>query len=218
MTIENLLQDVGKINEKEPVSRRSFLGQLSKGIGLMIVGSIPLIDTLLPEQSEARTRKHTQKHRHRDYSKIPVPNVDYKPIIVEPNLSRIRLADNDTMIGRIQRSYRWRNITRAVERRYSIPSDYLLGMMCIESEGDPTQPNNSGDGGVGLIHMQPLLASKYGLDLITNSRRLRDFRQGKKIDRAIDMTNGDLKDLIKVDERFHPIKNIDAAGRMLCDF
>ncbi len=66
--------------------------------------------------------------------------------------------------------------------------------------------------------MQPLLASKYGLDLITNSKRLRDFRQGRKIDRAIDFHNGDLKDLIKVDERFHPIKNIDAAGRMLCDF
>ena len=38
--------------------------------------------------------------------------------------------------------------------------NYLLGMICVESEGDPTQPNLSGDGGLGLIHMQPLLCNK----------------------------------------------------------
>ena len=34
---------------------------------------------------------------------------------------------------------------------------------------------------------------------------------------ALPISDGDLKDLIKIDERFHPIKNIDAAARMLCD-
>ena len=56
----------------------------------------------------------------------------------------------------------------------------LLGMICVESEGDPTQPNGSGDGGAGLIHMQPMLASAYGLRMITKSKKLRDFAQGRK--------------------------------------
>ena len=53
--------------------------------------------------------------------------------------------------------------------------------------------------------------------MITPSKRLRDFRQGRKIETVIDAVNADLKDLIDYDERFHPIKNIDAAARMLCD-
>ena len=152
-----------------------------------------------------------------NYSKIPVPQIGYKELVKEINFPQLSLADNDTKIGRIQRALRWENIVRAVEIRYGIPKNYLLGMICVESEGDPTQPNSSGDGGVGLIHMQPLLATKYGLDLITNSEKLRDFVQGRKIKRIIEITNGDLKDLIGYDDRFHPIKNIDAAARMLCD-
>mgnify|MGYP001615344618 CR=1 FL=1 len=153
-----------------------------------------------------------------NYSKIPVPKIGYQELIKEINFPQLTLADNDTKIGRIQRALRWENIVRAVEIRYNIPKNYLLGMICVESEGDPTQPNLSGDGGLGLIHMQPLLATKYGLNLISNSKKLRDFVQGRKIRRIIDMENGDLKNLVKYDDRFHPIKNLDAAARMLCDF
>ena len=41
---------------------------------------------------------------------------------------------------------------------------------------------------------------------------------GRKIERSIDLHNGDLRELVDVDERFHPVKNVDAAGRMLADF
>lgn len=157
------------------------------------------------------------KKQKTNYSKIPVPKIGYQELVKETNFPQLTLADNDTKIGRIQRALRWENIVRAVENRYGIPRNYLLAMICVESEGDPTQPNLSGDGGVGLIHMQPLLATKYGLDLITDSKKLRDFVQGKKIDKLIEKYGGDLKDLIKYDDRFHPIKNLDAATRMLCD-
>lgn len=122
-----------------------------------------------------------------------MPKIGYQELVKEINFPQLTLADNDTKIGRIQRALRWENIVRAVEIRYNIPKNYLLGMICVESEGDPTQPNLSGDGGLGLIHMQPLLATKYGLNLISNSKKLRDFVQGRKIRRIIDMENGDLK-------------------------
>lgn len=160
---------------------------------------------------------HAYAAKHREYSKIPVPKVGYSQIVKEQNFSKVKLANDNTDIGRMQRARRWRNVTRAVETAYDIPENYLLGMACVESEGNPVQPNSLGDGGVGLIHQQPLMASKYGLEMITDSKRLRDFYQGKKINKAIDTYNGDLKDLIKMDDRFHPIKNVDAAGRMLRD-
>lgn len=205
MKILGKLENIVDSFEDSDIGRRGFLSTaLNTGIYL-----------LFPLEIEAQRRRNT--HQHIDYSKIPVPSVGYSQIVKEQNFSGISLSDQDTEIGRIQRSLRWRNIAQAVSKRYGVPSSYLLGMICIESEGDPTQPNDLGDGGVGLIHMQPLLAFRYGLDLITDSRRLRDFYQGKRLRRAIEATDGDLKDLIKIDERFHPIKNIDAAARMLCD-
>ena len=189
----------------EKISRRSFLiGALSA----IFLGNEGLFN-----ESEA-SRKNG---RRIDYPKLKIPRLGYTPRFHEPDMRGIQLASNDTHIGRVQRAARWRNISRAVEKRYNVPRDYLLGMICVESEGDPTQPNLGNDGGVGLIHMQPVVAASYGLRLIDNSKKLVDYRQGRKIDRTIDLHNGDLKDLIKLDDRFHPVMNIDAAGRMLAD-
>jgi len=167
------------------------------------------------EAKKAQPVRKTAVYKH--YYEIPVPKLGYQGIVKEPNLSNIVVAEWESDIGKIQRALRWRNITQAVEQRYGIPKDYLLGMICVESGGDPARPNDLGDGGVGLIHMQPLLTDKYGLRQITNSRRLRDFYQGRKIREALQVTGRDLKELISYDDRFHPIKNIDAAGRMLAD-
>jgi len=134
-----------------------------------------------------------------------------------PSVRGVILNDRYTTQGRIERSLRWENITNAVEKKYRIPSGYLLGMIAQESMGDPTLPNLGGDGGLGLIHMQPLLASQYGLKMITYSRRLRDFHQGKKIEELLDKKNRDLVEIAKYDERLHPVKNVDAAARMLKD-
>ena len=200
--------------------RRQFL------ISTLFGATLPSL--IMPSEAYAQRRRAARlaqrrpapqpRHAHRDYSAIrDALKLGYSEIVPEPNLRGVRLEDMNENEGRVQRVLRWENICQAVGQRYGIPHTYLLGMICVESEGDPTQPNDLGDGGVGLIHMQPLLTSAYGLKMITDSKRLRDFTQGRKINGAIDATNADLKDLIKYDDRFHPIKNIDAAARMIAD-
>ncbi len=181
---------------------------------------------LLLANSSAAEAKHLKRAphahvvyhtSHNDYSKIPVPAVGYQEVVPEANLKLVQLASNDTDIGRIQRAYRWRNIADAVSERYGIPSNILLGMICVESEGDPTQPNAGDDGGLGLIHMQPSTASKYGLHLITPSKKLRDKQQGREVRATIHREHLNLKELVDYDDRLHPVKNLDAAGRMIAD-
>jgi len=178
-------------------SRREFIIGISAGI----------MAGLFPSHLEASV----------DYSKIPPPDLGYKPVVRERSFRGVKLPPLGSEVGSVQRTLRFKNITEAVGARYGIKPEILLGMICAESEGDPTQPNKLGDGGVGLVHMQPKLSTKYGLRLITNSRRLRDFEQGKELRWALEETNGDLKKLIEYDDRWHPIKNVDAAARMLCD-
>ena len=152
-----------------------------------------------------------------NYRKVPKPNCGYKEVVAEKDFPKIELADKYTDVGRAQRALRFKNITDAVEKRYKIPSGILLGMIMQESMGDPTLPNLSGDGGLGLIHMQPLMATRYGLNLITPSTALIDREQGREILKAKCNAKGGLKELVGCDDRFHPIINVDAAARMLCD-
>ena len=56
-------------------------------------------------------------------------------------------------------------------------------MIMQESMEIPPCPT-SGDGGLGLIHMQPLMATRYGLNLITPSTALIDREQGREILKA----------------------------------
>ncbi len=217
------------------MNRRDFLGITASGlVGLLAPKFVQAESGLyVPEEYEEDTDAYepndaniagdpmpvgtSRKHKHRDYSKVKVPSLGYKHLVSEMKMTGVNLSDIATRRGRIERAMRWRNVTDAVASRYGMSSRRLLGMICVESEGDPTQPNDLGDGGAGLIHMQPLLASAYGLKMITKSKKLRDFAQGKKLRRAIELFNGDLKDLVTVDDRFHPVKNVDAAARMLCD-
>lgn len=184
------------------INRHDFLKMASAG----------LVALLMPEIAEAAGGMSYNYARIHDF------DFGYKEIVKEPHFSSLELADIKTEIGKVQRTLRFSNITDAVCKRYGVPNRIPLGMICSESEGDPTKPNSSGDGGAGLIHMQPLTASNYGLRLITPSKKLVDHEQGKLIRAAIKRTNGDLKRLIKYDDRFHPIKNVDAAMRMLSDF
>ncbi len=230
-TIDNLIEfaddsvGIGEIPEV-PVSRRNFLNWLGGTMG--VVGA----SAILPSEVYAQRRKkgrsigkhapsvhhENPKHSHINYSKLQVPKISYDNNIAETNLKGVGVANRYSRLGRIQRTLRWSNIAEAVSARYGIPTNYLLGMISQESFGDPTVPNLSGDGGAGLIHMQPLLTSKYGLKMITDSKKLRDRLQGKEIQGVLTATGHDLKQLIDEDERFHPVKNIDAAARMVCDY
>ena len=201
----------------------SYSGLSRRTLFFGALGAAALYSLLGVEvEAEAKVKppqyKHSQnKHHHRNYAIIPVPSVSYQHLVPEAAALEINLLDSSTRQGRIERTLRWKPITDAAELRYGVPSSLLMSMICVESEGDPTQPNASGDGGVGLIHMQPLMASLYGLRLITPSTKLVDHQQGRKIDDLVEKTDGDLEELIKHDDRFHPIKNIDAAARMMCD-
>src|SRR3989344_1390367 len=199
----------------QPMDRRAFL---LGGLGVILAAGCGRETKKTEIEKKVEGEKEEEvKNKKIDYSKVPVPKIGYQPLVEEPDFSQIDLRGSWLPEGRIERAMRWRDITYAVEYRYGIPKDYLLGMICVESKGLSIKPNEEGDGGVGLIHMQPRMAKAYGLETITDSNKLIDREQGQAIKDAIELHNGDLRKLIEIDERFHPIKNIDAAARFLCD-
>lgn len=191
------------------------LPQLSKIKNLTLALLLAATTYDCGDDKTPRTHSNPSKRRT-NYAKLSPPNLPVKEC-ESPSLRGVRLHDPFSDRGRMERSLRWEDITDAVEHRYGIPEGYLLGMVAQESMGDPTMPNKIGDAGLGLIHMQPLLTNQYGLKMITNSRKLRDFNQGKRINSMLRATNYDLVDLTAYDDRWHPVKNVDAAARMLAD-
>lgn len=181
-----------------------------------------------PREQHTRRPEHRERHEKKREEKkpevytwckdVPRPNLGYKPRYKEVSFPGLQLAERHSDMGRAERVLRFENITKAVGARYGVPSEYLLAMAMQESYGDPTQPNESRDGGAGLIHMQPLLAHKYGLLLIDSSTALVDHEHGQKLLDAVYAKQYDLKELQKKDDRFHPIINVDAAARMLRDY
>ncbi len=117
--------------------------------------------------------------------------------------------------GMILRSLRFKNITRAVEKKYKLPKNLLLAMIMQESGGVDLLPNSGDDGGIGLIHMQPKLAKQFGLKTYKDCEKLVCKKHGKELRKLIVNNKYDRKKLIKYDDRFHPVLNIDAAARML---
>jgi len=94
----------------------------------------------------------------------------------------------------------------------------LMAMIMQESGGVDLLPNSSDDGGIGLIHMQPLMAQMFGLKTYKDCAKLVCTEHGKELRELIIGSNQSRKDLIEFDDRFHPVLNIDAAGRMLAYF
>ena len=119
------------------------------------------------------------------------------------------------LYGMVLRSLRFQNITNKVERKFNLPDNLILAMIMQESGGADLLPNSSDDGGVGLCHMQPLLASDFGLKTYANCKKLVCRKHGKELRGLIEEYRYDRKKLIDYDDRFHPVLNIDAAGRML---
>ena len=117
--------------------------------------------------------------------------------------------------GMILRCLRFKNITEKVEHKYGLPENMLLAMIMQESGGADLLPNSSDDGGLGLCHMQPSTATEFGLKTYQNNNKLVDKEHGKALRKLIIGYKYDKKQLIKFDDRFHSILNIDAAGRMM---
>ena len=145
----------------------------------------------------------------------------FKQIHPDPVISNLDMPGSfgkygvDNMCGKLIRALRFKNITDAVEDRYHLPRGILLAMIIEESTGMDLFPNAKDDGGIGLIHMQPCSAKDFGLKTYKDCNALVCKKHGKDLRKILEDAKYDRKKVINYDDRLHPIKNIDAAGRML---
>jgi len=121
----------------------------------------------------------------------------------------------ETLYGKILRSLRFKNITDKVEKKYNLPENLILAMIMQETGGVDLLPNGRDDGGLGICHMQPCVARTFGLKTYEDNDKLVDFEYGKRLRELIDTHSADRKLLIKYDDRFNPVLNIEAVGRLL---
>jgi hypothetical protein len=125
-------------------------------------------------------------------------------------------TDKEALFGKIIRALRFQNITAEVEKRYGIEKNAILAMMMQETGGVAVLPNGQNDGGLGLCHMQGCIAEGYGLNTVCNLNcDIRCTLHGKKLTNLIASYKSDPQVLIEFDDRFHPVLNLDAVGRML---
>jgi len=122
---------------------------------------------------------------------------------------------DEKLMGMILRTLRFKNITDKIERKYGLPDNVLMAMIMQESCGADLLLNSLNDGGAGLCHMQGYMARLFSLKVYMNCNEIRCLKHGNDLRRLINSSPMDRKFLYRYDERFHPILNLDAAGRML---
>lgn len=164
------------------------------------------------------------------YKVAPFPDMGHHYVVDEKKLKNLNMIGRvnrhgvygankkEQLVGITIRTLRYKNITRKVEKKYGLEENIILAMIAQETGGAQLVPNAVDDGGLGLCHMQPYTASAFGLKIYDDCQKIRSRAHGKKLRKLIKMHNADLKKLIQYDDRFHPIKNLDAAGRMLAYF
>jgi hypothetical protein len=134
---------------------------------------------------------------------------------VNHDFSGTKLADKNSVIGRMQRTLRWKPIYEAIEKIYGLTPNTLAGMIMEESYGDPVQPNATSDGGLGVVHVQGTTGPDWGLDVYGNSLKDSDIKYGKTIKELIKQCDFDPTCLQQYDERVHIIKVLDTAARIV---
>lgn len=144
-------------------------------------------------------------------------SLNYKSIyeIDKQLLENISLSHKYSLNGRIQRTLRWKSIYNTIEEKYDLPKNIIGAMIMQESCGDPLQPNASSDGGLGLTHQQGTTAQEYGIKIYGDSDKDSDFNHGKELDELLQENHYDFSKIQEFDERAHPIKNLDAAARIV---
>lgn len=211
---EEISTEEYRMAQNAPMDRRGFLG------GIPLLGLCFSAEESRAEEESSLVNLLGETSGRRqpriDYSRIPVPKVGYHPINPEPDYRGIQLADEEGgYLGRLQRSLRWRPVTKAVERRYGIPENILLAMIMQESFGNPIQPNMQMDGGLGLMHMQPVVAHNYGLDVYGNEHVLDSRRYGRRLNQMLRECKWDMRCIMPKDDRIHPVINLDCGGRIV---
>lgn len=170
------------------------------------------IEGLLDPETDARVEPAEPKNVTPQNTKDLLASLGYTER-VKVAFPDVKLADKDSLNGRIQRTIRWKPFTDAVEKRYGIPEGVLLGLIMQESYGDPLQPNASDDGGIGLVHTQGTTARKLGLKIYGTSTSAADNNHGKSLAAMFQRCNYDFSCVSKSDDRAHPLKNLDAIAR-----
>ncbi len=180
----------------------------------------PACDARRPSQHHAQRGHSTTAvpYTGKGFAGLGVPDVGYQSIVPDHGFKGVELADKESVIGRIQRTERWRNIIEAVENKYQIPRGIIYAVVMQESYGDPLQPNAKDDGGLGLVHFQPDTARKYGMHIFGDSHGAgADHRNGRQIRELFADCHYDIPCILKGDDRAQPIKNLDAIGRYIMD-
>jgi len=175
----------------------------------------------LPSIGECRfevLNSYMVKPIHLSYIEV-APRPIYESLILPGKEGKYGMdcEDRDTrMLGIYIRAMRFENITSAVEDKYDLPRFTLLAMLMQETNGINYLPNGRNDGGIGLIHMQPLLADQFGLTTHGGCKDMVCFKHGLDLRNLVNAyALYKPEELLKYDDRFHPIINVDAAGRMI---
>ena len=157
----------------------------------------------------------------------PKQTLEYKAQIKEPQIKNLTMigkvgrfgiegtTKTEKLYGSILRALRFQNITEKIEQKYGLPENFLLAMVIQETGGADLLLNGRDDGGAGICHMQGSTATEFGLSTYKGCKKLRCKAHGLEMRSLIDKYKYDRKKLIKYDDRFHPIYNLDAAARML---
>lgn len=203
---------------------KKFRNNLKRNIlyYLTAVVLVTIALTVLKTCSFQSTPKHKKSKLEDIKTQVP-KNLEFRHIEPDPRIENLTMIGEvyrsgvrgDRLRGILLRALRFQNITRKVEKKYGLPKNVLLAMVMQESMGVDLLPNSSDDGGLGLCHMQPLTATEFGLKTLDGCKDLRNFKHGKKLRKLIQQHKFNKKELIGYDDRFHPILNLDAAGRML---
>lgn len=128
----------------------------------------------------------------------------------------VEATDNQKKLqGKVLRALRFQNISQKVEEKYGLPKNLVLAMVIQETGGADMLPNCLDDGGIGICHMQGSTASEFGLKTHQGFKELKSKTHGRVLRSLIEKHQYDRKKLIKYDDRFHPVLNLDAVGRML---
>lgn len=151
----------------------------------------------------------------RDLKNIPGDRANYVfyEHISSPHINNLRLPYGEARA--VVLAERYRNIARAVEKRYGLPKNILLAMAMVEAYGKYLLGNSSDDGGFGNIHMQPVTAKTFGLHVFDDCNELICPEHHRQLEVLIEEYSGNPRVLLSLDDRLHPLLNFDAAGRML---
>lgn len=154
-------------------------------------------------------RKKPHIPRPEEIGKINIENLS-----LHGKIDSLGVIGNSAFYGKIERALRYKILTDSIEDRYGLPRHTLTSIMIAESSGRDVLPNALEDGGIGLCHMQPAVAKEYNLKPVIGSK-IRDREAGQKLKKLIAKYHENPIALSRIDQRFNPLANLDAAARFL---